>query len=1059
MAGIAYKEEIISYGSDTEITLNYTGDLEDSNELDWSQAFYQRFSVLLCKVYNSTLILDQLFFALPSSDAFSIHSIEHNKRIRIRFPGKIIPQICLCSDPQSFTLFVATAIGHIYKLTFLQDQGFTENCNVKDVGGYMLENLNPRCFALVSISSDDYEVCLGLETGPICFATLPMPLTNEYIFPSKTRIVEINANFIKKVKAFVCSRPVQERVLRVANLKDRQMLALSNFGVVRLYNTDRISLLREIDLEVGLVQEFKFAYFVKNKDKFVAIGLPDGTTWWILIIKILSASFEVSGKFTEKGFLVDLGVDAQGVWSAWIDDNKGKIVFKPFQPSGSGGVFSFDDQILAENLEDDAITNKKPQVKEVVSRILAPGRFTKQIIEDALNTTINLSLADLNQLENYSLSEVLNVLNYAKMKNWKNSQILALACSDELGHFPVFVIRGVDRVGVMRSVNGQIDSPSLYIKKSAIDWNPLNRVSHPESLAYFRLACNASKLSKCLIVLHTWRQNLKLSPEGNIKNQLDKIVNKPMSDALFHLLKRTLPTNINEQVRQAFKMFELYCTSHNNTQSKPYSAYISRFSLTLLGSSLISTLQAFKDYFIDLSLFLLLCGKTLKPVLLHEIDLGLVRNSLNITEFLWALTNTLSSPFNQATCKTDWSTLNQFAFRPSVSPLYINARSEFLIAKSELFSIENCNLWILNTMNLALQDLLTISEGFVGRNYALMNVLVEYGQIERITDWYKQLDCLDAPGWYFTAKALIAEGKTSQAQHLLIRASTDCMSSNPEANKEKLFNGPWLVQPENSFMSQNIFNLINSAICKSLENSQKKGIILADFIISTLYADFCPQKIEKTVEDLTRCLLFSEAFTVLQCNNRKIVKKTVCDLIEKAVESGKFAEFLCLPLLGCTKDMIHNFLLKKAANEHFDLFRTITHEDYYDQALNLFSSQYPREDRKKQFGLSWTLAFYSYSMRNLRFASAAEASYKIMKEIENHLAIAHKLPVKEKEFLTQLAEDYLVLTTLAARSINKDKSKCWFRVAETLQKTRKLDKEESMKLVTLPELEAYFART
>ena len=1059
MAGIAYKEEIIVYGSETEITLNYTGDIQDTSELDWSQVFYQSYSVLLCKVYNSTLVLDQLFFAAPSNDQFTIQSIEENKRIRVRFPGKIVPQICICSDNKIFTLFVATTIGHIYKLSFDQDQGFTETSNLKDVGGYMLENLVPRCFTLVSISDEDYEVCLGLENGQLCFATLPLSLTSEYIFPSKTRLVEISTNFIQKVKAFVCNRPVQESVLRVVNLKDRQMLALSNFGVVRLYNSDRSSLLREIDLDVGLVNEFKLAFFVKNKEKFVVVGLPEGPIWWVLIIQVLPASIDLLGKFTEKGFLVDLGLDAQGVWSAWIDENKGKVVFKPYRSNESGGVFSFDDQILIENIEDEGLIKKKLEAKDLISRIFAPGRFTKKVLEEGLNSILNLSLAEVQELENASINDLLNILNFLKMKNWKNSQILSLALSEEVGHFPALVVRGEDRIGVLRRVNQFIEAPSFLIKKAAVDWNPLNRTSHAESLAYFRLACSIGRLNRCLLIVHTWRQSLGLRPGRNIRRQLAKIGKKPMSESLSHLLRRSLPLNLNELTSQAFELFKLYCTDHDKFSNRSTSRYISRFSLVLLGNSLVSSLQALEDYFIDLSLFLYLCESTLKLAHLNPLDSSLLGTSLNITELLWSVTNTLSSKFIQSTCKVNWSILEDFSYPFCIAPVYISARSDWFIAQNDLFCIENCNLWISNTLTLALQDLLTISEGFKCKNYALMNVLVENGQIASIENWYRELDSSDAPSWYFIAKAYLSEGKTNNAQKLLIRASTDLMSSDIEKNKEKLLNGPWELDSEDSGLPVNIFNLINSMICKNLEKEPKKVVILSDFIISTLYSDFSLQKIEKTVEDLANISALPEALTVLQCqNNRKLEKLMVCRLVEKAVDSRKFAEFLNIPLNNNIKDTVHCFLSRKAADEHFDLFRTILHEDYYDQASNLFLTQYPREHHSRITGLSWTLAYYSFCMRNLRFASAAEATYKITKEIENYLNIAQKLSTKEKEFLLEVAENYLVLTTLATRNMNENKDKCWFRVPETIQKTRKLSKQETMQLVTLSELESYFSR-
>jgi hypothetical protein len=70
----------------------------------------------------------------------------------------------------------------------------------------------------------------------------------------------------------------------------------------------------ELDLGIEL-EEYKFASFVGENNRNLALGFKENLKWWICLIKVEISSLQFIAKFTESGDLVDLALNSSGIWT------------------------------------------------------------------------------------------------------------------------------------------------------------------------------------------------------------------------------------------------------------------------------------------------------------------------------------------------------------------------------------------------------------------------------------------------------------------------------------------------------------------------------------------------------------------------------------------------------------------------------------------------------------------------------------------------------------------------------------------------------------------------
>lgn len=1055
MAGIAYKEEVLSYETDSEIALNFSESIEESQELSWSQIIYLKSSVLICKVFGSTLLLEQLFFTYPRSDEVTIQSIEKSKKIRLNLQGLIVPQLATSMSEEVFNIFIATSKGLVYKLTFNQDTGFNDNSNIKEFGAYVLEELFPCSFTLISMNDDEYEFCMGLENGNLCFASFPAVLTGEYICPNKVFQVKVKTNLIKSIKDYVFRRPLIDKTIRIANVKNFRIVTLSSFGVLRLHNSEKRTCLAELDLETGPINESKFAFCTMDKVSHVVVGAASSSTWWVWVAKSTDCKIEIVSKYTENGLLIDLAVDFQGIWSAWTDDKRGKVICYPFTIE-EAGVFSRNDQIAIDNLED-SICEQSTEQEDIIKRIFVPNRFPKKLIEAVLDKQ-EVKVKSFDELKRMNIFKLKRIFIYFKQNNWNWNEIIGLCCNEEPGRFPPIVIRRGNLLGLIRPVSNFIEKKSLAIQKEAIDWNPLNQVSFPESLIMFKHGCKLVGLDKCLVLVHTWRQNLKISTEENLIESLKSIAKVNIHDSISSLLKKFIPSRLNLYVETIFQEFES-CTSKIQEKAKSTFQETNTFySRSLFSIGIYRIIKDLSSYFIDLSLFLLLCQGSLSESVFDQVAPENLNLCFIITNYLWVLTETLGSNYLEKSKNSNenfnpW--LESYSYPAIISNFYFNNRSSLICKETDIFSIEHLNDWICQVLNIAVKDVVGSNMGFEFRNYALLDVLSSNGQSESIDFWIRMNGDWNIAGWYYLGKSLVVEGKFLDAQRYFMKAATDLLSGNHENNYNRLVDSPFEIGKHKTlvFCNQN-FNMLNYFLSKEMDAKMRKSMILFDFVLSSYFAEFSEETIENYSKKLIKYQSFVESYEILKIiGNKKIEKRLIKLLVDVAVSSGNFSKIIQIPLSPYHKSTIFTYLIEKSKNEHFDLFSIITHKDYHEATKNLFYHCLPDVERGQNVNNFWNKSLYSFASMHHQYSLAAEASYKFSKEIEDYLNISKNLLHAERAFVVSLLENYLLLTLLAMRNIGSNVEFRYIRVVDFDKKTKDGSVYEVMKIVTIGEIE------
>jgi hypothetical protein len=747
----------------------------------------------------------------------------------------------------------------------------------------------------------------------------------------------------------------------------------------------------------------------------------------------------------------------KGVWSAWVDDKRGKVTFFPFKPEDSG-VFTRSDQILIDSLEDFNIEYTS-DVKKILQRLLIPGRFPKSLVDNVLGRE-GLE-HDALDAEYLNVFKIKRIMHQVKRDNWNYSEIQAICCNEERGFFPPVVVRKGNILGFLRPVLNSVQRKSLTLQKEALAWNPLAKVAFSDSLALFRQGCKLTGLEKCLLLVHIWRQNLEINSENSLARTLDMVSRSNIPESLKSLLKKSIPSKLKAEILTIFQEFESFSSVNQKKKLEKVSYCDSFLTQSLFASALNGSVRDLLSYFIDFSLFLLLCETSLADSLFEPMSKSLINKSLTITNYLLVLNKILSTKVQkdaESSLKSIQSCLESFSYPFTVSNLFFISRSNLFYSSIDIFAIEHLNEWICNVLSRATRDLLVFSKEMKPQNYCLMEVLAKHGQTSCIKTWMKLLGERTLACWYFKGQSLLSQGKNQKAQKLLTRAVTDLLSGNHQVNYNNLLNSPiHLEKHKTSVFCNQGFNMFNYLVSKTLNCQQSKAILLFDFVLSSLSPDFTEDAIQKYSEKLAKLESFEESYMILQSlKNKKIQKKILRFFIEKAVVLGVFYKILNLPLSSDHKTLVFNYLIKKSRDEHFDIFAILTHKDHVDDTRDLFINILSPSDRGKNVSNTWSYSLYSFSMRQGQFSLAAEASYKLTKEIEDFLKISENLSRSEKVFILELFENNLLLTLLAMRNIDTNLSRCFIRVFDKNHQKKDGTIYEIMKIVALDELEKKF---
>ena len=1071
MSLLAFREELISLSYISEVAISYTDSPSDSKILDWCQVFYLSDSILICKVYSSTLHLSQFFLSVPTNDVQSMKSHESLAKLKISFPGQILPSISFYSDSADYFLFILTSQGKLFKLTFKQNQVFSEDKNLHSMQAYDIEKSIPTCMTLIETLESSFEVCIGMKNGTLLLAAFLETTSNEFIPPFRSRVVEVPINLVKRMKSFVLRKSNNEEALRTALIGKQLILTFNNVGGIRLYDLAQQKYISELELEIGTVVEYKFSCFGNNQGHFLAIGHCKRDKWRVSLIRIFCGNIEVVSQFTEAGILFDLGLNQSGLWMAWGNFHSSRIVLKPFSQENPL-VYSAYDEIFKQSIEDEAVLAEEKSSARVVERILCPGRFKKEWISQSMKKVkkVDWEGGDLE----LSVEEAEQVLNGCKMLDSQSKEVWCLGTCELLGEYPLIVVRGNEKIGVLRRAENYIEKSELIIRKLAVDWNSLASKPELKDFSKFKIATGVQGFYFCLAIVRIWRQKIFSIAKFDFKKQLEELLANHVPTNLLQVLKRHVSFGLNERVIEELHIFARNFSEQAGKNVKANSEFWPKPSLILFGNCLVSSIRSQFEYFFDVTLLLYLSSTSFSTDSEVFIEKSTISDCTSVTLFLFTLLQTLTSPVklswdlpNEETVA--WNVaidqFNQYSFPVSISTLYMYTRSDLVLTDKYALDIWNSSRWFDVSLSLSIKDLMNIVyegpftsspgpklvscfEDHLMASTNLLSVLSSTGQLEAIKTYYECLDSHDSLKYLFLGKALLAQGKGVPGQQALVKSVAGFLSGNLDSNEKKLAACP--VKIEAIYENSEFFSMYNGGLISDSHIKHKEKIIFSELICSSLYGTFTQHKVELSISELIETSNYAEALTLtnaISCNDLK--EFTIKEIIEDSLGKDLFSFVLDYPVMFKFKGFIRKFLKEKSRSEVFIVHRTILRERYYEEASGLFLQEYGMDEReyKGSKGVTWTEALYCFALRYSYFNTAACAGYQSYERVkEVYDKMRHRKP-EEHEFIKNIMDEYLALTILAARNISEVKEKCWFLVPTVEKDEESMKRERTIKKI------------
>lgn len=1078
MSKLVFREELISLSYSSEHSISYTDSQFDSKILDWCQVFYLSTSILICKVYSSTLHLSQFFLSVPTKDVNSLKSHESPAKLKISFPGSILPSISYKSEPTEYFLFILTSESKLFKLTFKQNSVFSEDKNLHGMLAYDIEKSIPSCMNLIETFENGFEVCVGMKNGTLLLAAFPETTSNEFIPPFKSRVVEVPVNLVKKMKSIVFRKIQNEEVLRTTLIGTQLILTFNNVGGIRLYDLAQQKYISELELEIGTVVEYKFSSFGNNQGHFLAVGYCKRDKWRVSLIRIFCAKIEVISQFTESGILFDLGINQSGLWMAWGNFHSSRIVLKPFSQERPL-VYSAYDEILKQNIEDEVDLAEEKSPARIIERILSTGRFKKEWISESFKKIkkIDWEESDLD----LNIEQAEQVLDNCKILDSQSKEIWCLGTCDLPGEYPLIIVRGNDKIGVFRKVENIIENLEIIIRKLAIDWNFLANKSELKDFTKFKIASGIHGFYFCLVVVRIWRQKVWSLGKLDFKKQLEELLGHHVPTNLLQVLKRFVPVDLNERVIEELNFFTQNFSDQAAKNVKVNSEFWPKPLLTLFGNFLISSIRSQFEYFFDITLLVFISTTSFSTDSQVPIEKLTISDCTSVTLFLFTLLQTITSPFQLSwnneyeeimPLRVAYEQFTKYSFPVSISTLYIYTRSDLILGDKYALDIWNSSIWFNISLNLSINELMNIVyegpfsstpgpklvnffEDHIMVSTNLLSVLSTFGQVEAIKTYYKCLDSHDSLKYLFLGKALLVQGKNVTGQQALVKSVAGFLSGNFDSNEKKLKACP--VKIEVIYENSTFFSIYNEALISDSQILYKEKIILSEFISSSLYSTFNQHKIESSISELIETSNYAEALTLtnaISCNDLK--ELIIKNIIEDSLNKDLFNFVLNSPVIFKFKEFIRKFLKEKSLTEGFNVHRTILRERYYEEASDLFLQEYKIEDRqfKANKGVTWTEALYCFALRYSYFNTAAWAGYQSYGRVKEVYEKMKHRKIAEIEFIKNIMVEYLMLTILAARNISDAKGKCWFLVP-----TQEKDEENTKSLkktIDLASLEKLF---
>jgi len=1052
MAGVAYREQVLSCGNTDNILLDYSDGSPqiDPLSLNWHRVFYLESSLLVCKAKTNELQVQQHFLKAKEDmgsylDPKEIEGLESSNTITFKLPSRIIPDIGLFCDPNQYTIYTATADGKIYLFEFMQEMPFAKGYSRAYLGvkGYDLE-FSVSSFCLYRAGSQHVEVAVGTSSGFLKFVILPQPQENQFTLPIAVTEIGPPTNLIKSFTQLLIKQKEAETIERLFYVKSNRIVAFSRLGFLRLYDTQKPGLLSEINLGTGILQDFKFAAYSTEDLKYVAVGFVD-ITWHISIFRIANNLIAFVSDFALENSkeLLDLGLNESGVWCAY-ETEKGKRGIQMWNYVGEAQeVYSWDSDMMKEHLEDQILIENSQQVQEtLIDRIVIPGRFSKHLLEKAI--------AQFKGLEEFSFGEecigdeilelcenpeedLASILEFLKAEQYDTSGIQGLCFCQEEGRFLPLVVRG-SSYGVLRPVANQIESCSLKSTLISNEFPVKSTKFVMREVNLLKTKLPDKGLPKALAVSRIWRSRFQWIFEDiysySFSEKVKLVSKQPLPYSFRKLILRCLPRNLPQAFFQEIYNLQELCRAPEDTDLPSAISYWPPFVCCLLGGSVKSLIKAVNDYSLDLLALSALCVTSLRSSLSRIPNDTLLNDTSNIAYSFLAISSTLNFTVLPSSVPKLYNkhSLHSYEHPVSVATLYSLEKAEPLLGPLEEFCPSQLSSILTAAQRTALRNL-TFKFPFVSNSFVpnLLKTLVKLNQSSAATYFLSYLECTNAGCLFMSAKNYLNNEELSKASAEFL--GVDCLIEDYE-NMTKF---PWMSEAsvldhiempvinyhDNIVRHYNYPELISKVVSGSL-NAFNAGSEDEEFLLHCI-----GQLI--TAED------YKQAFIVmLKLKTQDFKKRCIALMTEKACESFKLFELLELPLTPSFKGHLFDYLKEQCLSQSFNLPEVLASPQFKNS--NVFTQQVSLQNRSNytQKKIPTHKAFYAFCIKNFYYSSAAEAMYKHYLEIQYFLESAN-YTVEEISVLQQLQKEALLLCLTAARNISDQKKSCWFIVNSSSQ--------------------------
>ena len=1051
MEKVVFREVTFSFPIPDAIELSFTSQAKPSKILDWSQVFFFTKSIITIKVFQNNLHISQFFLCSETSDFFQSKSENCGTLIKLSLPDKVLPSLNCVFFDERFQILVPVCPNKLYVFTLDEDLGLNPSIKFEKSQIYEIDSQIISSFSFIRSFQEEFEVSCGLNNGQILIATFKAGISSEPIPASNVKLIDPPTSLITKFKNLMIRPIPQDKAIRICSLCEYLILTLTNFGIIRVYDLISHKYVSELDLELPEIFEHKFVTFTHSSGFYIGLGYYKDDKSWIYLIQVLNSNLVLLSQFTENGILHDIGINHEGLWIAFGSFHFSNIILKPFENTSSV-VYSYFDEIQRQDNIDLSIM-KSCSSDEILKRIFNSGRFQESWILDTFRKITKIKNLEWKDIKNAEIpkKDLIDILNELKFLDSQSKEVWALGVCDKVGEYPVMVIRGNDKIGIIRKSEDKIENCDIGIRKLASGLNSFGQVDS-KNFVFCRLGFDIAGVDLVLLLVRIWRKPLSFYEFKDFTQYLKQVVKNPFPYFLIEKIKKTVPSALGELLLDDLEVFMKMFNEKIERNQVQVNGTWSRFALRFLSASLGSFIESVLEYFTDVCVLLTLLSENHISVPELEINSSLKSDFLNIGSFLHSLHSLTSSQLyehkneiykNQA-LKNLLIDLQVFNFPSTVSSLYVHSRSYLLLGNSESFDIINYSSWMNHSLKLAMSDLITfidesgnsrIISGKLQNFYPdfrifpvnLINLLSIFGLQSVLSSFFESFD--DPLRFFYLARSKINLENPKDSQKLLIKSLCTFTSGSEDFNYHQLEYCP-ITLASTSLLNSSLSSY-SSALLQLLPGQSKSSLFLSELILGSFNGEFGQDSLEFIIKSLSKVGSFTHAYTLLQfTQNKKSYKSILCKLIEDAVKTNKFYEIINLNFDSNNKEIIKKFMWKKEIKCKIDLFTILTRNAYRDKTVSLFNDTFTIEDREVEENESfkWVVGFYCFAMKNLYYSEAAAVAFKTFIQIERVLMALDRKLFLEKKFLVEVMEEFWMMSKLAARNIDKDLDKCWFLV-------------------------------